>query len=79
MKSPPKNVVCLKGAEEICKYIKENINQFSQLVKNEKLPAWRRNGCGPWRALDVDLDLWMVFQRVKYLKDTPQYIKNGNM
>ena len=69
-------VVCFKNADEICRYIKEDTNQLCYLVKREKLPAWKRNGRGPWRALSIDLDNWMIFQRDKYLKDTPRYIKD---
>jgi hypothetical protein len=62
-----KNVVCFKKAEEIGKYIGESKNSVTQLVLEEGLPAWKRNGCGPWRALNVDLDMWLVGQRKKYL------------
>jgi hypothetical protein len=62
-----KNVVCFKNAEEIGKYIGESKNSVTQLVLEEGLPAWKRNGCGPWRALNVDLDVWLVGQRKKYL------------
>jgi hypothetical protein len=60
-------VVCFKNAEEIGKYIGESKNSITQLVLEEGLPAWKRNGCGPWRALNVDLDIWLLQQRKKYL------------
>ncbi|WP_319525760.1 hypothetical protein [uncultured Desulfosarcina sp.] len=69
-----KRVVCFKSAEEIAKYIGENPNKINHLVKNENLPAWRRKGIGPWRALDIDLDKWLVDQRDKYYLN----LKNGN-
>ncbi|WP_419663221.1 hypothetical protein Dvar_36250 [Desulfosarcina variabilis str. Montpellier] len=62
-----KSVVCFKNAEEIGKYIGESKNSITQLVLEEGLPAWKRNGCGPWRALSVDLDKWIISQRNKYL------------
>lgn len=70
----PNDVKCLKGAEEICDFIKEDRKSINDLVKNEGLPAWKRGENGVWRALNVDLQHWMVHQRNKYLKDTPKYI-----
>jgi len=64
-------VVCFKGKEEICGFIREDVNQLGYLVEHENLPAWKRNGKGPWRALNVDLYDWMIYQRKKYLKETP--------
>ena len=81
MRNHQGNIVCFKNAEEICDYIKEDVNQLCHLVKCEALPAWKRNGRGPWRALSTDLDEWMVFQRDKYLKDSPKWVRawgNGN-
>ena len=69
-----KRVICFKSAEEIAKYIGEDPNKINQLVENENLPAWKRNGIGPWRALDIDLDQWLVDQRDKYYLNR----KNGN-
>ena len=60
-------VICFKNAEQICEYIGEDYRKINQLVLEESLPAWKRNGCGPWRALNIDLDQWMVAQRSKYL------------
>ena len=62
-----KDIVCFKNAEEIGKYIGESKNSITQLVLEEGLPAWKRNGCGAWRALNIDLDKWLVTQRNKYL------------
>jgi hypothetical protein len=67
---------CLKGAEEICKFIKEDVNCLGYLVECEELPAWKRNGKGPWRALDIDLMFWLVVQRKKYIGETAQTIIN---
>ena len=60
-------VKCFRNAEEIGEYIGENPKYINQLVLEENLPAWKRRGCGPWRALDIDLDQWLVGQRQKYM------------
>jgi hypothetical protein len=69
-------IICYKGAEEICRFVKEDPNQILHLVEHENLPAWKRNDKGTWRALNIDLFNWMVFQRDKYIKDTPKYFEN---
>ena len=69
-----KRVVCFKSAEEIAEYIAEDPNKINQLVENENLPAWKRKGIGPWWALDIDLDKWLVEQRDKYYLNR----KNGD-
>lgn len=74
---PPIKIECLKGAEEICSFIKEDPQCIVTLVKDEGLPAWKRNSRGPWRALNIDLYNWMVGQRNKYLKDTPKYLNSA--
>jgi hypothetical protein len=70
----PIDVECLKGAAEICDFIKEDHKIINDLVKNEGLPAWKRSESGPWRALNIDLQRWMLHQRNKYMKDTPKYL-----
>jgi len=67
-----KRVVCFKNAEEIGEYIGESRNSITQLVIDDGLPAWKRNGCGPWRALNVDLDQWLIGQRSKYMPRSKQ-------
>lgn len=67
-----KRVVCFKNAEEIGEYIGESRNNITQLVIEDGLPAWKRNGCGPWRALNVDLDQWLIGQRSKYMPRSKQ-------
>ncbi len=74
MKKPIESIKCLKGAHEICDYIKEDRNKFNELVELEGLPAWKRNEKGVWRALSTDLDNWLVLQRNKYLKERHKYI-----
>ena len=62
-------VVCFKNAEEIAGYIGEDLKRINQLVVNENLPAWKRHGVGPWRALNIDFDQWLVEQRDKYYQN----------
>lgn len=72
----PVIIECLKGATEICDFIKEDPKQIAILVKDESLPAWKRGENCTWRALNIDLYYWMIQQRKKYLKDTPKYLVN---
>jgi hypothetical protein len=65
----PKNVICFKNAEEIANYIGESKNSITQLVAEEDLPAWKRHGTGPWRALNIDIDKWLVDRRNKFYHD----------
>ena len=65
-----RKVRCFKNAEEIGEYIGESPKSIGQLVAEEGLPAWKRKGCGAWRALDIDLDDWLVRQSEKYLKQS---------
>jgi hypothetical protein len=67
-----RRVVCFKNACEIGEYIGENPKYINQLVLEEGLPAWKRNGTGPWRALNLDLDNWLMQQRTKYLPRSRQ-------
>lgn len=62
----PVRVKCFKGAEQICGYVNEDPKQICRLVKEENLPAWKRGGRGPWRAVDFDLDRWVWDQRNLY-------------
>ena len=61
-----RRVRCFKNAEEIAEYIGENGRQIGRLVLEEDLPAWKRSGGGAWRAIDLDLDGWMLRQSRKY-------------
>ena len=70
-------IKCLKGAEEICAFVKEDHKFINDLVQKEGLPAWKREENGVWRALNIDLQNWMLFQRNKYLKDTPKYLSKN--
>jgi len=79
MKTVPTKIECLKGAEEICEFIREDPRQITHLIEFEGLPAWKRNGERTWRALNIDLWNWMAFQRNKYLKNTPKYIKENDL
>ncbi len=73
----PIAIETLKGADEICGFVKEDPRQMCYLVENEQLPAWKRSEKGSWYALNVDLFSWMIVQRNKYLKDTPKYISKN--
>ena len=68
-------IICLKNADDIADFIGENPKLINHLVEHEGLPAWKRNGRGPWRALNVDLWKWLIGQRNKYLPLTPETIK----
>ena len=61
-----RNIVCFKSAEEIAQYVGEDPKRINHLVADEGMPAWKRKGIGPWRALNIDLDKWLVAQRDKY-------------
>ncbi len=68
----PLKIECLKGADEICAFIKEDSKNIANLVRDEQLPAWKRSQNSNWYALNVDLYQWLIGQRNKYLKDTPK-------
>ena len=70
-------VTCFKGAQEIADYIREDRKFITTLVLDENLPAFRRAGKGPWRALNVDLDHWMIEQRAKYINDRQNDAKDN--
>lgn len=73
IKNENNKIQILRGADAICKFVEEDPKQILNLITNEGLPAWKRNEKGPWRALNIDLQEWVLFQRNKYLKDTPKY------
>ena len=74
---PPAKIECLKGADEICGFVKENPDRIAYLVEYEHLPAWKRSENGTWRAINIHLYEWMLFQSKKYIKDTPKYLKQS--
>ena len=61
-----RRIHCLRTTEEIADYIGEHARSICRLVLDENLPAWKRGGMGPWRAIDIDCDQWMLEQRNKY-------------
>ena len=62
----------IKGAAAIAREIGENRNTIPKLVEEEGLPAWRRDGQGPWKALPEDLTKWLREQRTKHIPKTRQ-------
>jgi len=56
----------LKGREAICEAVNESPKDFLRLVRDEGLPAWRRNEGDAWRALPEELAEWMRSQSAKY-------------
>jgi hypothetical protein len=70
IKFPPAQVEMLRGAAEIAEFIKEDAKRIPELVKTEGLPAWKRDGRGPWRALGFELQNWMIRQQRKYLPNS---------
>jgi len=68
MIKPPIVAKVLNTAEEIGRFIGENPDRIKYLVECEDLPAWRRNPCGPWKAIDVELSTWLLQQSRKYRK-----------
>lgn len=76
MANPPKQTVkCLKGAEEIGEYIKQSSKEIPRLVKEEGLPAFRRNNKGPWRSSVAALDDWMERQIDKHVARTRKLLE----
>jgi hypothetical protein len=61
--------ICVKGARAICEAVGENPKHIVRLVAELKLPAWRRNGTGSWRALPEDLKRWVLAQRNQHLPE----------
>lgn len=62
----------IKGIYDICNYVGEHKNDFSELVNKEGLPAFQRKKDGTWRSLRPRLDKWLTEQDKKY-----QAIKAG--
>lgn len=59
--------ICLRGAKAICQAVGENPKEICRLVNVHGLPAWKRDGKGPWRALPADLREWARNQRTRNL------------
>lgn len=59
--------ICIKGARAICKAVGESPKDILWLVETRGLPAWKREGCGGWRALPEDLKRWVKAERTREL------------
>ncbi|SKA85588.1 hypothetical protein SAMN02745704_01898 [Paucidesulfovibrio gracilis DSM 16080] len=59
--------ICIKGAKAICMAVGENPKEIVRLVREQGLPAWKRENRGTWRALPEDLLMWMRLQRNRHL------------
>lgn len=70
-------VICLRGAKDICAAIGENPKEMLKLVEEQDLPAWRRDGRGAWRALPEDLKQWLARQRDRNLGRHPKPVLQG--
>ena len=64
----------MKSSEAIAEFIGESPKVINHLVEFEGLPAWKRNGQGPWRALSCDLERWLIYQRNRYLSEERQTV-----
>lgn len=73
--APKQTVKCLKGAEEIGEYIKVSGKEIPRLVKEEGLPAFRRDNKGPWRSSVPALDEWMEQQIAKHVAKTRKLLE----
>lgn len=62
----------IKGAEAIAKAIGESRNAVPALVESRGLPAWRKDGKGPWRARPESLDKWLADEEARELKRVKQ-------
>ncbi|MGD9209603.1 MAG: hypothetical protein PVI90_02455 [Desulfobacteraceae bacterium] len=69
-------VEMLYGADDICGFIKEDPGIISKLVSEEGLPAWKKPGQRVWRALNIDLCRWMVWQRNKNIGKKSEFLEN---
>jgi len=56
----------VKGKEDICQYIGENISYFDVLRVCDKLPVWQRVKSGTWFSLKSKLDIWLTEQLERY-------------
>lgn len=65
---PGNDILCLRGAKEICLAVGENYKDIGWLVENEGLPAFRRFDNGVWKARPAALRKWLAEQEKKYLQ-----------
>jgi hypothetical protein len=58
----------IKGADAIARAIGEGRHSIPELVEREGLPAWQKDGKGPWKARPASLDKWLEGQEKKHAK-----------
>lgn len=56
----------LRGAEAIARVAKVNRDEIPRLVREERFPAYKRDGIGPWLCRVEDIDAWHMAQRDRY-------------
>lgn len=61
----------IKGADAIARAIGERRHDIKRLVDEEGLPAWQKDGQGPWRARPSSLDKWLEDQEKKHSHQKP--------
>ena len=66
--------ILIRGAQAIAKAIGEHRGAIPALVEQEGLPAWQKNGKGPWRALPEELTEWLRGQRMKHTPASRQML-----
>lgn len=52
----------IKGRAAIAEAVGENYRDIPALVRDKGLPAYKTDGTKEWRAVDVDLEIWMLEQ-----------------
>ncbi len=50
----------IKTRKAIARYVGEYEEEIPTLVKDKGLPAWRTRPNGIWKALQTDLDAWLM-------------------
>jgi hypothetical protein len=59
--------ILLKGAKAICRVVGRDWRQMANLVRVERLPAWRESKNGMWFARREDLEAWAARRAQKFI------------